>query len=63
MIITTNFVSSNTAYGKMYSKQHYVKNIISVLRQVAGFLRVLWSSNKTDSHDIFEISLNPNSEI
>jgi hypothetical protein len=47
----------------MYSKQHYVKNIISVLRQVAGFLRVLWSSNKTDSHDIFEISLNPNSEI
>ena len=37
-----NVVSSNPAHGEVYSIQHYVIKFVSVLRQVGGFLRVLW---------------------
>jgi hypothetical protein len=39
--------------------QHYIIKFASDLRQVGGFLRVLQFSptNKTDCHDITEISL------
>ena len=40
--------------------EHYVIKFISDLRQISGFLRLLYSSsstNKTDHHDITEILL------
>jgi hypothetical protein len=40
--ITTNVVSSNSVHGVVYSIQHYVIKCISDLRQVGGFLWVLW---------------------
>jgi len=40
--ITTNVVSSNSVHGGVYSIQHYVMKFVSDLRQVDGFLRVLW---------------------
>jgi len=40
--ITTYVVSSNTVHGKVYSIQHYMIKFVSDLRQVGGFLRVLW---------------------
>ena len=40
--ITTEVVSSNPADGEMYSIQHYAIKFISKLRQVGGFLQVLW---------------------
>ena len=39
--ITTKVVSSNIAYGEVYSIQHYVIKFVSNLRQVSGFLQVL----------------------
>jgi hypothetical protein len=39
--ITTEFVSSNPIHGEVYSIQHYVIKLVSDLRQVGGFLRVL----------------------
>jgi hypothetical protein len=42
MPITTNAVSSNLIHGEVYSIQHYVIKLVSDLRQVGGFLRVLW---------------------
>jgi hypothetical protein len=39
--ITTNDVSSNPAHGEVYSIQNYVIKLVSYLRQVGGFLRVL----------------------
>ena len=39
--ITTNVVSWNPANGEVYSIQHYVMKIVSDLRQIGGFLRVL----------------------
>ena len=42
MPITTNVVSSNPVYGKVYLIQHYVIKFVSALRLVSGFLRVLW---------------------
>ena len=39
--ITTNVVSSNHAYGEVYSIQRYVMKFVSDLRQISGFLRVL----------------------
>jgi hypothetical protein len=44
MHITTSVVSSNPAQGDVYSIQHYVIKFVSDLRQVGGFLRVLWFS-------------------
>jgi hypothetical protein len=40
--ITTNIVSLNPVHCKVYSIQHYVIKFVSNLRQVGGFLRVLW---------------------
>jgi hypothetical protein len=37
--ITTKLVSSNPAYGEVYSIQHYVIKFVCNLRQVSGFLR------------------------
>ena len=39
--ITNNVVSSNHAHGEAYSIQHYVKKLVSDLRQVSGLLQVL----------------------
>jgi hypothetical protein len=39
--ITTNVVSLNPIHGKVYSIQQYVIKVVSDLRQVSGFLRVL----------------------
>ena len=38
---TTNVVSSNTVHGEVYLIQHYVIKVVSDLRQVGGFLRIL----------------------
>ena len=37
-------VSSNLFHSEVYSIQHYVLKFVSDLRQVNGFLRVLWFS-------------------
>ena len=42
MPITTKVVSLNPVYGEVYSIQHYVIKFVSDLRQVSGFLQVLW---------------------
>ena len=56
--ITTNVVSSNPAHGQVYSIQHYVIKFVSDLRQVCFSQGTPASStNKTDRHDITEISL------
>jgi len=57
--ITTNVVRLNPTHGEVYSIQHYVIKFVSDLWQVGGFLRVLmiFSTNKTDRHDITEILL------
>ena len=50
-------MSSNPAHGEVYLKQHYVIKFVSGLRQVGGFLRVLWFPppiNLTAMHDITE---------
>ena len=39
--ITTNVVSSNPAYGELYSIQHYVIKFVNAMQQVDGFIRVL----------------------
>ena len=39
--ITIIIVSSNPAYGEVYSIQHYVIKFVSDLRQVGVFFRVL----------------------
>jgi hypothetical protein len=39
--ITTNVASFNSAYGEVYSIQHYLITFVSDLRQVGGFFRVL----------------------
>jgi len=40
--ITTKVVSSNPTYYEVYSIQFYVIKFVSDLRQIDGFLRVLW---------------------
>ena len=57
--ITTDLVSSNLDQGEVYKLQHYVIKLVSDLRQVGGFLRILRlsSTNKTDHHDITEVLL------
>ena len=35
-------MSSNPAHGKVYSIQHYVIKFVSEMRQVSGFLCILW---------------------
>ena len=39
--ITTKVVSSNPVHGEVYSIQHFVIKLVSDLRHVGGFLRVL----------------------
>jgi len=40
--ITTKIVSLNPVHGEVYSIQCYVVKFVSDLRQVSGFLWVLW---------------------
>jgi len=40
--ITTKVVSSNPVHGEVYSIQHYVIKFVIELRQVGGYLQVLW---------------------
>ena len=42
VLITTNVVSWNPAQAMKHSIQHYVIKCVSGLRQVGGFLWVLW---------------------
>jgi hypothetical protein len=63
--VTTKVVCSNPAHGDVYSIQHYVTKLVSDLRQVGGFLRVLRfpPPMKTDRHDVVESGVkqhNPN---
>jgi hypothetical protein len=37
---TTNVVSSNPTYGKVYSIQHYLIKFVSDLQQFGGFLQI-----------------------
>jgi hypothetical protein len=57
--ITTQVLSLIPVNGEIYSMQHYVIKVVGDLRQVSGFLWILlvFSTNKTDSHDITEILL------
>ena len=57
--ITSKVVSSNPVHGEVYLIQHYVIKFVSDLRQVGGFLQVLWfpPSIKLTGYDITEILL------
>jgi len=59
VLINTKVESSNPVRGEVYSIQHYVIKIVSDLRQVGVFLRLLRFPPpiKTDHHDIAEILL------
>ena len=52
-------MSSNLAHGEVYSIQNYVIKFVSDLRQVGGFLSVLWfpPPTKRDRQDITETLL------
>ena len=41
VLIASKVVSSNATHGEVHSIQHYVIKIVSYLRKVGGFLRVL----------------------
>jgi hypothetical protein len=53
--ITTKVVSLNPTHGEVYSIQHYVIKFVSDLRQVGG--SPVFSTNKTDCHDITKLLL------
>ena len=56
--ITTNIVSSNPADGELYSIQHNMIKFVSDLREVTQWFSsdtLVFSSNKSDRHDIAEI--------
>jgi hypothetical protein len=57
--ITTKVVSSNPVHDEVYSMQHNVIKFVSYLRQVGKFSSgtPVFSTNKTDRHDITEILL------
>jgi hypothetical protein len=40
--ITTKVLSSNPVHGEVYLIQHYVMKFVGDLRQIGGFLWVLW---------------------
>ena len=40
--ITTNVVSLNPVHDEVYSIQHYMIKFVIDLRQISGYLRVLW---------------------
>ena len=56
VLITTKVMSSNLVHYEMYSIQHYMVKFVKDLRPVGGVLLV-FSTNKTDHHDIAEILL------
>ena len=58
--ITTEVVSSNPAHGYVYSIQHYVNKFVSDLLLVGGFRpdTPVYSTNKSDHHNITDILLN-----
>ena len=55
MPITTKVVSSKTSHGYVYSIQHYMKDFVSDLCQVGGFLQEL--RFPPDHHDMTVILL------
>ena len=57
--ITTKVVSVNPIHGEVYSTQDYVIQFVSLLLQVDGYSpgTPVFSTNKTDCHDITEILL------
>ena len=57
MPVTTNFVSSNPAYGEVYSIQFYGIKFVGDLRQFGRWFPAgtpISSTNKTDGYDITE---------
>jgi hypothetical protein len=40
--IPTDVVSLNLDQGEVYNSEHYVIRYVSDLRQVSGFLQVIW---------------------
>ena len=44
VMVTTKLVTSNPGHGKVYSMQHYVMKFVGDLRQVGGFLLVLYTT-------------------
>ena len=59
LAIITNFVSSNTAHGEVYSIQLYVIKFVNDLRQVGGFFQdtPVYFTSKIDRHDITKVLL------
>jgi len=55
VFITTKVVRSNPDHGEVYSKQHYLINIVSDFGRSVVFS--VYSTNKTDHHDICGILL------
>jgi hypothetical protein len=53
MPITTKVASSNPIHDKAYWIQHYVIKFVSDLRQVGGFLRVLWFLQHQNGSNLF----------
>ena len=60
MHITTEFVSSNTAHGKVYAIKSYVIKFVSDLRLVGSFLPVLRVPPPIKQNDLilFKVALN-----
>ena len=54
--ITTKVMSSNPVHGDVYSIQYYVRQLLATGRWFSSGTPVS-STNKTDRHDITEISL------
>jgi hypothetical protein len=54
--ITTKVMSSNPGHGDLYSIQYYVRQLLATGRWFSSGTPVS-STNKTDRHDITEISL------
>jgi hypothetical protein len=52
--ITTKVVNSNPFQGEVYSIQHYVIKLVSDLRHVGGFLRVLMFPTTRYNQNIVE---------
>ena len=57
MLITTKVVSSIPTQDDPYSVQHYVIKLDSDLRQVSGFLRIIWFPPPRNNWNIIEIGV------
>jgi hypothetical protein len=55
--ITTNVASLNPAHGEVYSIHYVISLSVTYCRSVIFFHVLVFSSNKTDHHDITEILL------